>query len=141
MTTPQDKAVEALRCAAQMDAMDYPDTRHAAHLLREYAALLQAQVSSKPIGQVRVGKDGHPYATLDSAYMPNGDGMAAGTKLYLHSQPAEAGRVPLTDEAIHDEFHRRMSADAEDMAMDVVDFRLGARFAERHHGILPKEQP
>lgn len=57
-----------------------------------------------------------------------------GGMMPLYTHPAPAAQ-PLTDEQIHQEFHERMNADAEDMALDVLDFKAGVRFAERAHGI------
>jgi hypothetical protein len=109
-------------------------------LLREYAALLQAQQPITYIIETESAIMTWPITSLDEArtYCDEGEEPVL---LYTRPQPAEAGRAPLTEDAIHEEFHRRMSADAEDMAMDAADFRLGARFAERHHGILPKGKP
>lgn len=145
--SPQDKAAEALRLAEQLDSLviidevgsNNPLAKESAAMLREYAALLQAQ----PVACLVENESAimaWPITCLDEArtYCDEGEEPVL---LYARPQPAEAGRVPLTDDAIHEEFHRRMSADAEDMAMDAADFRLGARFAERHHGILPKEKP
>lgn len=49
-------------------------------------------------------------------------------------------RIPLknkniTLDEIYAEFHRRQEEDAEDMVMDVIDFRLGVEWAERYHGL------
>lgn len=153
----KDRAAEALLLADELAALvdTYPQEDEdtpggycsvfdeqldtAASWLREYAALLQAQ----PVACLVENESAimaWPITCLDEArtYCDEGEEPVL---LYARPQPAEAGRVPLTDDAIHEEFHRRMSADAEDMAMDAADFRLGARFAERHHGILPKEKP
>jgi hypothetical protein len=139
---------------------------HSGHYDRLCAAI-EAAAKAQPVEAQRVYlvptgvvHEGQETYTRHDEPVP----LADQEVLYTRPQPAEAGRVNapesksqmkrlavqrgpstkdfqlLTDDAIHEEFHRRMSADAEDMAMDSTDFRLGARFAERHHGILPKEQ-
>lgn len=93
-----DKAAEALLLA---DVIEYGsllggEKAAAASMLREYAALLQAQ----PVACLVENESAimaWPITCLDEArtYCDEGEEPVL---LYTHSQPAEAGRVPLTDE-------------------------------------------
>lgn len=147
--SPQDKAAEALLLA---DVIEYGsllggEKAAAASMLREYAALLQAQ----PVACLVENESAimaWPITCLDEArtYCDEGEEPVL---LYTHSQPAEAGRVPLTDDEIDllmksigltlaDDNDSRMANHA---GWERGQRRKIARAIERHHGILPKEKP
>jgi hypothetical protein len=47
-------------------------------------------------------------------------------------------REPLTEEQIHEEFHRTQQTDDASMVFDLHDFSAGVRFAENAHGIAAR---
>lgn len=44
-------------------------------------------MNQRIIGEIRHDAKGHPYAVLDTAYDANGNGRAAGTKIYAVTPP------------------------------------------------------
>lgn len=147
MTTPQDKAWEALRLADICNDLARREStrvttsmalKQAEKIILDYAALLQAQPAE--VGVV------HVCPTRDIECGSN----SASWCRSCPKRPAEAGRVPLTDGQLlaiaREEAHGdtiKLTREAWPYGVTEVThvYRSIARAIERHHGILPKEQP
>jgi hypothetical protein len=93
------------------------DEALAAQPQAEPAGAAEAPTNNRAIGRIRVGKDSHPYATLDTAYDVLGNSWADGTLLYTApvaaAQPVAQGLTDEQCEAIYnalDEFAREMDS-------------------------------
>lgn len=122
--SPQDKAAEALRLADELAALVNTYPQEDEDTPGGYCSVFDEQLDTAASWL-------REYAAL------------------LQAQPAEAGRVPLTDNEI-DLLMRSIGltlADDNDSRMENhagwerSQRRKIARAIERHHGILPKEQP
>jgi len=65
---------------------DARDARRAAPSTVAQGATLTDE--RRPVGEIRIGSDQHPYAVLTTAYDASGTGWTAGTKLYVCAEPS-----------------------------------------------------
>jgi hypothetical protein len=151
MTTPQDKAAHVLKLADGLWEIGAPggNARRAAEMLREYAALIQAQAkvehaqeklvcwaSRSSIEWLSDASGGDTIVTTLRASRTENEVIP----LYTLLQPAQAKVDPITGEQMSKLWYATRKA-GEPPVTAVEWFEAGVHAAERHHGILPKEQP